>query len=663
MGPGVNKFKRRGPRVLASFPPDKTESLNGAREVSRTKSWINKFKRKGPRVLATFPDESFDLARHLHSLGIDGHEADSSNTPSQPHCPQPPPREPPTLLNLPLEIRRMILRELRSFDKTIAIEEKWKDAKVAGYYNPAQPLPRQRTPATQVAFMLSDGRDTMIKTDLHVSALRCCKQLYYEGRHILRYENHFIGVDGFKSYDPIQTLLRIWGQVPFWDISQMKKIYRTPEFFVRRPELNMRFPELNIILRISNGVPTPTPGMVPNSSKVLLFPLICLELVCKVISCLPTVPGFVHHTHRPQPRCWLLFKDNLSARTLSRGHRDPKAFMTVLAQSLIDSLGKSIIGIKTAKYHSPEHFNQRFQANIARYPPPGCSEHEFQPFGSLTSSFMDQLRLRNTEGPQAALTRALIRLSKEWKEGERLAMRGADTTPARNHFSNMKQMICLISHDAYWRSLISANLKDRLTKAYHWACLRIATIPIMNEAKHMQAFVATETARLEALWAMAHLIDGTPPSRVGPAGWERQARLHLRKSELEYMTERTYWKMARSLVYATCFLAPPEMYDHVVNVVAKPEIPMWVAKFIWGSEPSTSEDIDIHRLMGAVEDDAFWLKSWNRMRGGRTEDNELMDRECFIEKWAKVKELVGRRFGRVGKCPYDPDMLLEGISS
>lgn len=563
---------------------------------------------------------SAELAQGMDILDIGNHEVNPRATPSDPLQSQQ--HEPPHLLNLVLGVRLKILRELLSLNETTTIQRQWKENGVDQYFNREQP-PRRPSEISRLAFMLSNGQQTMVKANLSVSVLRCCKQLYNEGRSILRYENRFFGVTGMEDYGPIEYPIGILGQVPTWRMFQMTQLYGTSS--------KKTLPAINMALQIFNPETMSRQGSA-SYFDMHLFPLCCVGLVCKAISYLPMVPRVVHLPD-PFPPRYRLWVNDLDHVFRASGH-----FIKTQSQTLIESLGKSVVDVTLHSRGGPS-------LNYLVQPLP----------------FVDNINLQNTEPPQAALKRALARLVDEWNEGERLATEANDPTSARDHFSNMKQMIILIDRDAYWNSLISNRIVDRLSDAGRWACHRIITLPITNEALHMQVATAPRAAQLEARWVLEHLADMKPPSRVGPGGYERYARVSLRRAELGFIVKRPMWENARDLVHASCFLAPIAMYTGIVTVDSSPAICFGAARFLWCSKTHEPTQLDIDRLTGVVEDGDFWQRSWIRMRNGRTRDDQILDRECFLRKWKKVKELLAERFGKVGRCPMDPEMLLEGF--
>ncbi len=206
-----------------------------------------------------------DLAREMSSLAIVSHESN----PSQLHL-HLPHHEPLSLLNIPAELRRKILRELLSFDKAMTNQRVWTEPNLSNFHNGTELRPRWRH-FSPFVFILCSGQVLSAETNFHAAILRCCKQLYYEGRYILRRENRFIGVEGFGLF-PLEYTLRIAGQVPFWRISQFKMLYGTwPEI-----ECNP-----NITLKISNIASIPTTA---GFRDMLVFPVSCIGPICKAIS-------------------------------------------------------------------------------------------------------------------------------------------------------------------------------------------------------------------------------------------------------------------------------------------------------------------------------------------------------------------------------------------
>ncbi len=314
-----------------------------------------------------------------------------------------------------------------------------------------------------------------------------------------------------------------------------------------------------------------------------------------------------------------------------------------LSKTLISSLGRSVVNVNLQGHCSADPNN------------------DIPSLGHLPSWFVDKIRLLNAEWPLPALRRSLRGLIHEWKEGERMVEEAVDLKSAHSHFSNVKEMVCLINRDGYWWQVQIPEMSQNLANAYKWACYRIATLPITNEAQLMQvvAPIATAGTNLEAQWSRVHLTNPNPGrGAIGLVEQEWRARGHLRLAELGFILGRPLYDIAKHFVQATYFLAPTNTVGGVNNTDAGPEVVLWVAQFLWGRDavPAPSQ-ADINLLAGDNQDEAFWRRSWDRMKGG-TEDNIPLDRACFLEKWMKVKDLLAERFGRVAKCKLDPEMLL-----
>jgi hypothetical protein len=309
--------------------------------------------------------------------------------------------------------------------------------------------------------MLATGRKTIVSTNLHATVPRCYKQLYHEGRNILRCENKFVGIEGTMDHHPnvaYRKVLKILALVPYWHLGQMKIHYGTST------EL---FSSVNITVKISEASSMRT---FP-TGKMFMFPIGCLEVVCQALSYLPA--NRVYNREAAPPLLNLNFSSGLSCAALGQkeGYRDSKAFRDILSRVLISPLGRFIAN-----------------TNVLGFDP---AAHDDQCLDCVNAWFVGQVELRYAEEAQAALHRALKVLIEAWKDGERVITATNDPRQALGHFYVMRQICCLITWNTDWRQFLSGELNDCLDQAYSWACSQIANSPIANEASHMQATVTS----------------------------------------------------------------------------------------------------------------------------------------------------------------------------
>ena len=558
-------------------------------------------------------------------------------------------KTPPSLLDLPPEIRRKILGYCLKFNQTAVVtRESWsrKHSEEEYEWLTASSFPR----TMDYRFAFSTGGQTVVKTNFHVSVLRVCKKLCREGLTILRRDNKWVGVEGLELYPSIKQVLSHFGDFPFWRMArmQMQKI-RVQGVW------DQGLPDINIVARVTDLTNYPC-----NDAMMFVFPVSYLKHVCFAIQHLPSAEISSLGDPLPGLTLQLAFPHGLLPKFLGqeKGQRHTSAFFKTLSRDIIKPLGKWVVTLD---------IEQRV-----------ISRDGDQSLRCVENCFVNEVTRCLMEEPETALRTALRELVTALQEGDRLALARHDLDVARNHFLAAKRLVCTIYSDPLWPGFISESDRDALQFASDWACYRVATLPIANEKYQMQAHYPVPDKAVDqaqALFMLTHTAQGgtwplcdfvsflSTPSRS-----KMYAHLHLRKAELGYMAGLPHYHNARPLFQACLWLAPTALYSGSEHDEATVDVLQWVFDFLyttptqgkWYFMPS-ADRFDLILGMGHIEsaDEDYWKQSWNRMRG-RMDDDEKLDRECFIERWAEVKAEVEERFGKVEVSPIDFEGLFFG---
>ncbi len=547
---------------------------------------------------------------------------------------------PSNLMNLPWDLRRQILKDMLIFEETAVTTHTWiaRTDRHDWLQSPSKRLIEgHRSPIE----MLDDGSRTNVVANLKASLLGCCKQLYREGMYMLYRENKFITLEGLGINDndglfnkrAIMALMEPFGKIPHWDL-KMDDRQRSPEVPSR--------PEVKIIARISVVCPKPR-----QKGATMVFPARFFSNICESLCLLPRLSNPENQQQIFVPRMHLSFDFGIFPQLLIMPSSSSQPFGELLGRHISRTFGKSIeqldFGLQSSACGTKRccNYAERFLAR--------------------------DLELRWGETAKQGLQRALREIVNDLQLGEGLATKD-ERGQFRAHFFTLRRTIFRVATERRWSHLIASRLDEQLGMVARWCSFRAASQDIDREPRRLDTdWNRNRTIdNSEIYWVGLPLyrfaLQPVPSSSDLPVSSsldqpQHRSRIFLRLAELSCMLGGPDLEVATYLLFAAIELKLADMHKWSDVVEINSTLLQKVIDFLFfsgqdvPSKPKLCASCVRMATNRRLEHFEKHLRSTLR--------TDKLDRRMILQKLYFIRFYVRVRFGRIAKCPFDPEDILD----